>query len=47
MEQEEELEKLRREKFQREEIELYKLSIVKEEDKRKITGMVKFHTQFC
>ena len=44
MEQEEELEKLRREKLQREEIELYKLSIVKEEDKRKIKGMMKFHT---
>ena len=41
MEQEEELEKLRREKLQREEIELYKLTVVQEEDERKMKGLAK------
>ena len=44
LEQEGELERLRREKLQREEIELYHVSIVKEEkeEKRKTKGLTSF-----
>ena len=44
LEQEGELERLRREKLQREEIELYHVSIVKEEkeEKRKTKGLTNF-----